>query len=313
MKHSLLLSTLVFSVPFVGNGQVVIIEEDFESYNVSDPIAQTAGLPWSTWSGATGTAEDATISSEQANSGTKSLKISGVAGGGPIDQVLRLGDRTSGTYTLSWNMYIPTGFGAYFNLQHNEVIGAGSWMMDVTFDPDGSVEYLVNNIATAGSFEHDTWFPVSMVINLDAQTGTVSIDNGAPYAWQTNVPGPNRLGAVNIYAYAGGGTAVPTFYLDDVLFMQMSGVGVNDVQSFVTSIYPNPVMDILTIDHQTNTGDAIVSLVDLTGRIVREGIQFQQNGDHARAWLSLSGLPTGIYMVRIQDGSTELVRRITKL
>jgi hypothetical protein len=101
MKHSLLFSTLLFIVPFVGHGQVVIIEEDFESYNVADPIAETAGLPWSTWSAAPGTAEDATVSSEQASSGTKSLKISGVAGGGPIDQVLRLGDRTSGTYTLS--------------------------------------------------------------------------------------------------------------------------------------------------------------------------------------------------------------------
>lgn len=313
MKHPLLLSTILLIAPIVGHGQVIIVEEDFESYNVADQIAQTAGLPWSTWSGIPGSAEDATISSEQASSGTKSLKISGVAGGGPIDQVLRLGDRTSGTYTLSWNMNVPTGFGAYFNLQHNEVVGAGSWMMDVTFDPDGSVEYLVNSVATAGTFQHDSWFPMSMTINLDAQTGILSIDNGPSYSWQTVVPGPSRLGAVNFFAYAGGGTAVPTFYLDDIMFMQMGNVSVNDVQASVTSIYPNPVTDLVTIDLVTRTGNAIVSLLDLTGRTLREGVQFQQNGVHARAGLSLTGLPGGVYLVRIQDGSTELVRRVTKL
>jgi hypothetical protein len=292
-------------------GQIVVIEEDFESYAVGDPIASVAGPPWTTWSGATGTAEDALVSSEQANSGTKSLKIVGSAAGGPIDQVLRLGDRTSGAYDLSWYMYIPAGSGAYFNLQHNEVIGTGSWMLDVTFDPNGTIEYAVDTTIEVGTFTSDIWFMVDMHIDMDAGTGTLSIDGTEQYDWLTGTPGPDQLGAVNFFAYAGG-TAIPTYYLDDVSFVQEGNVGVPEVLTSGLSVYPNPANEIITVELRSNSGNAIVSVLDLTGRTVREGVQFQQNGPQALTRISLRDLPGGIYLVRVQDGGEVLVHRIVK-
>lgn len=308
LLHTALLATL----PALAFGQVVLIDEDFESYANGNLLAQTAGLPWSTWANAPGTAEDTPISNEQASSGTLSAKWSGPGSGGPTDIVLRLGDRTSGIYNISWNMFIPSSFGGYFNLQHNEVIGAGSWMMDVTFLPSGAVNYLVGGITTTGSFPPNTWFAVSIRVDLDSQTGSIAIDGVDQHSWMTNIPGPNRLGGVNFFSYAGGG-ATPTYYVDDVLFVDISSVGVAEAELAQVGIYPNPATDVLTVELSGQAPSAIASLVDLTGRVIIDGRIFTQNGSVARTQLHLQGLPTGVYLLRIQDGNRELVRRVTKL
>ncbi|MEX1131956.1 MAG: T9SS type A sorting domain-containing protein [Flavobacteriales bacterium] len=306
-------ATLIAVLPGFAFGQTLIFEEDFDSYANGNLLAQTAGLPWTTWSDTPGTAEDTPISNEQALSGTLSAKFSGAAAGGPTDMVLRLGDRTSGSYLLGWSMYIPAGFGGYFNLQHNEVIGAGSWMMDVTLLPDNTVEFLVGGITTTGTYDSDTWFDVIMTIDLDQQTGFIGVGENALHTWQTSIPGPSRLGAVNFFAYAGGAPAVPSFYIDDVAFLDVGSVGVDEVRLEQVGIYPNPTTDLLTVELSGQAPSAIASLVDLTGRVVIDGRTFTQNGSVARTQMEMQGLPTGMYLLRLQDGERELVRRVTKL
>lgn len=312
MKKSVLF-TYLLALPVLSFGQVVLIDEDFDSYANGNLLAQTAGLPWSTWSNAPGTSEDTPISNEQASSGTLSAKFSGTAAGGPTDMVLRLGDRTAGSYVLGWSMFVSPGSGAYFNLQHNQVIGNGSWMMDVTFLPSGTIEYLVGGVTTTGTFVSGEWFDVSMAINLDSQVGVLAIDGAVQHTWQTGIPGPSRLGAVNLFAYAGGAPAVPNFFIDDVLFVDVGSVGIVEQQDLQVGIFPNPATDVLTVELSGQTTSAIASLVDLTGRVVIDGRTFTQNGSVARTQLHLQGLPTGLYLLRLQDGDQELVRRVTKL
>lgn len=294
-------------------GQTLIFEEDFDSYANGNLLAQTAGLPWTTWANTPGTAEDTPISNEQALSGSLSAKFSGPALGGPTDIVLRLGDRTTGRYLLGWSMYIPSGFGGYFNLQHNEVIGAGSWMMDVTFLPNNSVEFLVGGVTNTGTYESDTWFDVIMVIDLDQQTGFITVGEDSQFSWQTGIPGPSRLGAVNFFSYAGGAPAVPTYYIDDVAFLDLGNVGIGEEAAVQLGVFPNPTTDLLTVELSGNTTQAIASLVDLTGRVVLDGFTFASNAGVSRTQLDLRALPTGLYLLRVQDGSNELVRRVTKL
>lgn len=292
--------------------QVILISEDFESYSAGSLIAQTAGLPWSTWSVAPGTGEDAPVSDEQAYSGTQSLKIAGVAAGGPPDLILRLGNRTSGNYALSWQMYIPSGFGGYFNVQRNEVPGAGSWMIDVTFAPDGTIEYLVNNVAAAGNYPQDEWFSLILAVNLGAGTGAVAINGVPQYTWQTTVPGPNQMGGIDFFAYAGGAPSIPTFYVDDVLFIDLTSLTVDEVAADGVLTFPNPTEGQITVDLGTASAGALISVMDVTGRTIASDIRTQRAGRTERAVVDLSSQPDGLYFIRINDGGREIVRRVTK-
>jgi len=312
MKKQLLF-LLAGSFSGIVSGQVVVIDQNFDSFTAGDLVAQTAGLPWSTWSSAPGGTEDTPISDEQASSGSLSAKLSGTAAGGPTDLVLRLGNRTTGIYTLGWNMYIPTGNGGYFNVQHNEVIGAGSWMLDgVTFVPDGSVEYLLGTATTLGTYPLDTWFNVTMAFDMGAQTAALAIDGTIQFTWATGTNPPSQLGAINFFAYAGGAPSVPTYYIDDVSFIDLTIVSVPEVVPTEVGVYPNPAQDVVTVDLPNASTAATVSLVDVTGRAVVSGRSFQQFVGYGRTQLGLSGLPDGLYFVRIQDGDNEVVRRVMK-
>src|SRR5436190_3515239 len=247
MKRALLIA-MAGSIPSLVSSQTILIDQNFDSFTSGDLVAQTCGLPWSTWSVAPGGTEDTPISDEQASSGTLSAKVSGPAAGGPTDLILRLGNRTTGTYALGWNMYIPAGNGGYFNIQRNEVPGTGSFMLEVTFKADGTIEFLNNAVmGTPGSYTHDTWFNLTMAFDLSTMTAALAIDGTPQYTWQTNVPGPNQVGGIDFYSYAGG-TDVPTYYIDDVLFLDLSSTNVPEVAPTGIAVYPNPTQDLVTID-----------------------------------------------------------------
>ena len=313
MKKLLLLPTII-ALPIFAFGQTILISEDFDSYANGNLLAQTAGLPWSTWSDAPGTSEDTNISNEQANSGTLSAKFSGAAAGGPTDMALRLGDRTTGSYVLSFNMFVTEGAGAYFNIQHNEVIGAGSWMIEMTFTPTGSIDFVVGSATVAtGAFPSGEWFGVAMMFDMDQQQASMMVNGVAQHSWMTNAPGPNRLGSLNIFAYAGGAPAVPNYYIDDVLFVDVTGTSINETAKPGMAIYPNPTSDVLNVEFTGSTNSAIASVVDMSGRTVIEGQGFVQNGNASSSQLDLQQLPAGIYLLRVQDGEQVLVQRVTKL
>lgn len=292
--------------------QTILLAESFDTHASGDLVAQVCGAPWSTWSQAPGGTEDTPISDEQAYSGTLSMKVTGAAGGGPVDLILGLGNRTTGLYSLSWSMYIPTGSGGYYNIQHNEVPGAGSWMADVTFAPGGTIEYLVNNVAAAGTFPHDQWFTVIMVLDLNTQQGTVAIDGTIQYTWQTTVPGPSQIGGIDFFAYAGGAPAVPLYYVDDVLFMDLSGLGMEEAVQTALTTYPNPTEGLVTIEWAGASSDALVDVLDVTGRIVVAPRKATPIGLLSRTQVNLGAYPEGVYFVRLRDGDRQEVRRVTK-
>ncbi len=296
----------------------VIVSEDFESYAAGSMIVESAGDPWTTWSNMPGSAEDIMISTGQASSGENSLLFESAtpATGGPGDIILKLGDRTEGIYGIGWMMYIPAGNGGYFNIQHAEV--PGQWGLDVTFRADNSIEFTTNNTTTTtATFPHDEWFEVSILINLAISQGTLSVNDGDPLAWDFNAtvtgePGvdDNQLGAINFYTYAGGDPVM--YYIDDVAFVDLSTVNVEEQVLAQVAIYPNPVTDVLTVELPEASGTTLVSLVDLTGRTVIEGRNFMQQGNMARTQVNMNALPQGIYMVRVQDGDREIVRRVVR-
>ena len=299
------------------SGQQVIISQDFEAFDPGDPLAQTAGLPWTTWSNAPGGTEDTPCSNAQAYGGNMSAAFTSTAAtGGPTDVILQLGNRTSGQYLLGWWVYIHAGKGGYYNLQKSITAGQ-AWSIDVIFRASGSIELSTNAIAGATTtYPQDEWFLVGMAIDLGSMAGTVTINGNVAATWVTTTAvgtggvGLNQIGAVNFFAYSGGDQS--EYYIDDVSFVDVTGVGVPELSAVDASTFPNPTEGAFVVDAIGLTSAASLSVADLTGRQVVAPAALLRRGSVSRAEVDLSGSPSGLYIVRIQDAEREIVRRVMK-
>lgn len=221
MRNStlILLAALWLSsiLPAMSQSREILYQENFESYAVGAKIAQSNPARWATWSNQPGGAEDGVISNEQASSPTKSLKISGTN-----DNVLKLGNKTSGKYKVNWKMFIPTTRAGYYNFQHFEAPGV-EWAFEVYFDNNGTgYMHAGGNNAATFSFPMNTWFNVENEIDLDADNAKVKINGVQVHSWQFSLQaqgqaGTKQLGGVNFYAGSTTGMT-PTYYVDDVVY-----------------------------------------------------------------------------------------------
>ena len=193
---------------------------NFDQYNVGDKVAQTIGQPWTTWSDQPGSGEDATFSDEQAVSGTNSVKFTY-----GNDQIYNFNDETTGSYTLDWNMYIPSGKNAYLNIQHNFTGGQdGEWAFGLYFNTaEQGTALHVSDAYHDFTFPFDTWFPVHFDIDLDNDAISLTIDGTEVHSWafseqeSSATPGMRVLDALDFYPPTNASTSV--FYIDDFSFV----------------------------------------------------------------------------------------------
>jgi hypothetical protein len=212
-------SLLIAMIAFVC-GNLFAQSYDFDQYNVGDKVAQTIGQPWTTWSDQPGSAEDAVFSDEQAASGTNSVKFTY-----GVDQIFNFNDETTGSYTLDWNMYIPTGKDAYLNIQHNFTGGQdGEWAFGLYFNTaDQGTILHVSDAEYPFTFPFDTWFPVHFDIDLDNDAISLTIDGVEVHAWafsqqeSSATPGMRVLDALDFYPPTSSSKSV--FYIDDFTFV----------------------------------------------------------------------------------------------
>lgn len=193
----------------------VVYADNFDSYTAGAHIAQTIPSNWTTWSNAPGGAEDGVFSADQASSGTLSAMISGTN-----DNLLKLGNKTSGVYHVSWKMFVPTGFAGYYNFQHMEAPG-NEWAFEVYFDNNGTgYMHAGGSNAATFTYAYNQWFTVENFIDLDADWAQVYFNGALIHEWQFSLKsdgtaGTKQLGCVNFYAGATSGMT-PKYYLDDV-------------------------------------------------------------------------------------------------
>jgi len=256
MKKFLSLFTLSIIFIFSGYAQTTLFSDDFESFNAGDHVAQNdASGYWTTWSGATGGSEDGVVSADYnyTTSGANSMMISG-----SNDQILKLGNKTSGTYEINFYYYVETGFGGYFNFQKYEAPG-NEWAVEVYFHEDGTGRLDQNGDHTF-TYPKDTWFLITTTIDLDADLATMSINGTQVHQWPFSqqadgTAGTLQLGGIDFFAgveQSSGET--PKFYTDDVEYIQtVQGSDPPQVDVSVTDITTsgtaNETFDI------SNTGD----------------------------------------------------------
>ncbi|HHN48640.1 MAG TPA: T9SS type A sorting domain-containing protein [Bacteroidales bacterium] len=216
MKRLLLLMAS-FALVFSLKAQVTLYEDDFEAYTVGQGIASQSSW-WIVWPGG----PDAPITTEQAQSGTKSVKISGSS------DIIWILDKVSGKYQVDFHYYVLSGFAGYFNFQRLPQPGV-EWVTEVYFNNNGTgiVHAGGQNTATF-NYVQNQWVHVKHIIDIDSDWAEMYLDDVLIHAWQWSLdtygqPSPHgpKLGGVNVYAGAPTGQT-PNFYMDDVAFIELT-------------------------------------------------------------------------------------------
>ena len=296
MKKIYLLAFAVAGMVFSANAQ--LINDDMESYFLG-PIQEGH---WGTWAG--DDSERLEVVNTYALSGTQSGMI---GGDGLQDVILRLGDETSGEFTLSYHLYIPSGKGAYYNFQEFQDPGNGAWAINVYFNPGGGNAGVgaifddanpANQVSDAFTYPEDALFKVTNHIDLDADTIIMYLDGVVVY------DGPffsgSNLGGLDFFSIDDNNEV----YVDDVFF----DYGILSTEDFAAesfSVYPNPVNDILNIDSKVAVDKVVV--YDILGKTVLE-----ENPGTISPTIDMSNLSSGAYLVKVVIGNNSKVVKVLK-
>jgi hypothetical protein len=199
-------------------GSEVLFETGFDDKPNGSYVAQSYPLWWTTWENAPGTGEDALITNEQSQTPNHSAKCSYATG---TDLVFKAGNKTSGKYTIDFDMYIPSGGIAYFNLLQIFAGSGSEWAVGVYFNvtatgmPQGT-NIRHNNQLTPFTFPYATWFPIHFDIDLDSDQAKIKINNVELLTWQFSIPetggtGTRQLAAADFYPPQSGSV----YYIDN--------------------------------------------------------------------------------------------------
>ena len=257
----------VDDIVFASAGNTVLFESNFDELTTSDYVAQSYPDWWTTWDDNPGTSEDAKIVTEQALSTPNSAKCDN-----GTDLMFKAGDKTSGVYTIDFDMYIPNTVPAYFNILHFFDPGSGGqdseWAIGIYMNipsrtsgmPVGTNLRVGNNL-TPFTVPSSTWFPVSFYIDLDNDEAKVSINNVDLLTWQFSLiesggTGEKQLGRMDFYPP----TANSVFYLDNFVYAALS-----EVETFpIINVTPTSLSETLPVGGTvakpisvTNTGTSI--------------------------------------------------------
>ena len=223
----------------------VLYETGFDDVPNNSYVAQSYPEWWMTWDDNPGTNEDALITDEQSSSQPQSARFSW-----GTDLVFLAGDKTSGIYTVDFDMYIPNNARAYFNLL-NSFDGGNNpqWAVGVYFNVTASGgpvagTYVRNNeINTNFTFPFDTWFPVSIYVDLDNDVANIRINGTQVLEWQYSIEeegddGARQLAAVDFYPPQAGAL----YYIDNFKF---AGGGGDNFP--IIDVTPTALSETLTI------------------------------------------------------------------
>ena len=303
MKKGFLLFCLAF--PFVMlQAQTVIFSDNFDSYTAGQQLCTQNSTDWSTWNNAPGTDEDAYISTEQAASGSNSLKIEG-----NNDIIYPFDNQTSGVFEIDFKYYIPSdGNGAYFNIQHYVQPGQ-EWAFECAFYINGMGFFYQNDNRIIFSFPNDAWFPIKVRIDLDNDSLALFINEENietwPFSYSINGEiGVCQLGSLNFFA----GSAMPnthgTYYVDDFVISQLPTTGIKEYNNSSIRIYPNPASDLLNISSEKEILNA--EIMNLDGQLVKTISNHFNN-------VGISDLSDGFYFVKVYtETGTETLKFIKK-
>lgn len=287
-------------------------EDDFESYQSGAIGSQS--LDWTTWSGNEGGQEEGFVSAQFANSGVRSLRIEGspvFPQGGPMDCILKLGNRTEGRYELSWSMLVNDADGAYFSIQHFEEPGI-EWAFEVEIIGGGVIngatngDIHVNNETYSFTYQRGVWNRIKFIIDLDNDEIEMWLNEDEfikdwVFSYQTeDNTGTNQLGGLNFFAFDFSNK----YFIDDVKLELLDPNSVEENELSAIKIQPTLVSDYLQIDFGDLTNEVEINLLNQFGQTIRD---LGNSGNYY-----LGDLAEGTYFLNISADGKQHVQKIVK-
>ena len=313
------------------NSHADYICDDFQSYDPWKKLGPQSSC-WTTWSGVEGGTMDGIIGR---NNTTKNqyLKIKGTKStGGPQDVVLKLGNKKSGRYKLSFKIWLFSGDKGYYNIQHKFVENANSanqWASNVYFDGHGSGRLIVKNVARPFTYKMGEWIDVVQWFDLNHDLTELHIDGKKVHQWRFSSQatktawGWNQLSAIDFYPVDHN----YEFYIDKIELKKLNNLvssesrsAIEETEASVTAqlliepsftVTPNPFTSTIAINLESPIQNGQLSVIDQFGRVIQQRDQVTSETNNTIT-LDLNAFPSGIYYVRLTDGEQVLTKKVLK-
>ena len=204
---------------------------DFTGCPEGAKVAQTLGMPWTTWSDHPGSSEDGVFGA--VNGDMAAHFTNGV------DQVVAFGEKTTGVYDIEFDVYIEENKIGYFNLMHHFPCNSDQAIqiyLQCTNDGSSSSTTMSNGHGTAhcgsnSSFDipcrWDDWMHFRIHVDLDTDAAEFYFDGELMHTWQWSLNSfgeegysDRTLGGIDFYP---PGTSNSAFYVDNVVFTPQGG------------------------------------------------------------------------------------------
>lgn len=281
------------------------IYDDFDSYKAGEYLGTESNGLWTTWTNATGSPEDTYVTDQFSFSPDNCIQL---VSGGVADVILPLGNENSGSWTLSYMMYVEEGYGAYFNLLHYFSAAASNWAVQVYFNASGDGSLVVGSGAsldpgTTFVYPTGSWFEIKVNIDVDGDVAELYFDDTSIYSWtwsEGSTGLSNTIAALNLYPN-GQDDEPDSYFVDNVSFHEY-GLGLAESkQTF--DIYPNPAKNIFSIYTEYNS---IIEIYNVLGKRIE-----RFTAKNYQSVVDCSNWEKGLYFIKSVNDSRK--DKISKL
>jgi hypothetical protein len=226
--------------------------DNFDTYTAGLRLACQNPIDWTTWTLVPcSTVEDALISNAQSYSAPNSVVITQ-----NNDLVHPLGDLTYGKYSISFQMYIPTGKAGFFNTLSGFAPPTYEWGMQCYFNVGGQGSLDAGGVGVATfAFPYDTWVLVELIVDIDNDVAEFKFNGTSIYSWPWSA---GATGSGSQLKLAGndffGATAQDQMYIDDYTFVDLNVIPV-ELTSFSADFINNSInLSWITATELNNSG-----------------------------------------------------------
>lgn len=228
-KVSLLIAMMVFAC-FNTFAQ---FSYDFTGCNAGDKVAQTLGWPWTTWSDAPGGSEDGIFAEVDGNMAAYFTY--------GVDQVVALGELTTGVYDIEFDVYIEENYMGYFNIMHHHPCNSDQAIQvylqatntgqsgDPTTMADGHGSVHAGGAAVCDlPCRWNDWMHFRIHVDLDTDVAELYFDGALMHTWQWSLDSfassgysDRTLGGIDFFPP--GNASNSRYYVDNVVFTPQGG------------------------------------------------------------------------------------------
>jgi hypothetical protein len=292
-------------------GIILSWADNFDTYTAGLRLACQNPIDWTTWTLIPcSTVEDPLISNTQSYSAPNSFVI--VQNN---DLVYRIGDLTSGKYSIGFRIYLANDKIGYFNTLSSFTGGVYEWAMECFFKAGGQGSLNAGGIGVASfTYSYNTWNLVELIVDIDTDAAELKFNGTSIYTWPwtsgaTGNGSLLQLSAIDFF----GETNQYQMYVDDFTFTDLLFVSVEDSNEInveapviysLEQNYPNPFNPSTKISYTIpERSNVSLKIFNLLGSAVVELVKGEVETGSYDITFNASNLPSGVYFYRLQVGN----------